>query len=75
MTPGLSKEDTESCVTMPFSMHANPKIRHIRPYVTWAIGLLIADGQLIFLGSLWGMYGLTYSLYHPQEESLSSYST
>ena len=65
MTPGLSKDI--QCHTGPYAFLCLQINRSdIRPYVTWAVTLVIADDQLIFLRVCVGMYGLTYSLYHSE---------
>ena len=38
----------------------------IRPHINWAVSLVIAHGHFNLSQAFFvGMYGLTYSLYHP----------
>ena len=63
MAAGLSKDIRCRCILLTILfLLANHQIRHIK----WAVSLVIAYGYLNLPLVCVGMYGLTYSLYHPR---------
>ena len=69
MTSVLSKDIL--CHVWPyFFLNLQITRSDIRPHIQWAVSLVIVHGHFnLPQGGCMGMYGLTYSLYHPRVPS------